>query len=507
MARFRRIAVGAALVGLLSGCTVGPDYQTPKPDVPPSFVSASGQQAKPAAIAETRWWESFHDPVLNSLVERAIAANLDLEFAVTRLQEAESQEAAIIGTALPEAGVSGAAGTGNGSDLTRGRLAPALGSADNRNGGRIVQAIGFDAGWEIDLFGRIRREIEAAGYDKDAAAEARNDVLVTMIADVVRAYLDQRGLEMRLAALQRGVDTARQTVDYVQKRFDRGLTDELDLALAKREFASLNAQVAPLAARVQAARYSIAVLIGQYPETVDQQLAKPGMIPALPAAVGAGLPIDLLRRRPDIREAERQLAGATARIGVATANLFPHLAVTGAIGWQDFAAHNAISPEIWAAGPSAAWSLLDFGTLDALVDVADLRAREYLLNYKQTILHAVQQVDTDIDDYAAEQDSLRQLNEALVASQRSVQLASDRYDRGLTDFLNVLDAQRQEYALEDQYAATQQAAADSLVGLYKGLGGGWEQFQTLPPFRQPEPVIVAAFHRLLAPQDPLQDKQ
>jgi len=492
----RRIAATASLLGMLGGCTVGPDYHAPKPDLPSSFVAAPD---KAAAVDETRWWESFHDPELTTLVEQAIAGNLDLKIALARLQEAETNEAVVVGTSLPTVGASGAAGAGNGSDLTRGRLAPALSSADNRDGEQVTQAVGFDAGWEIDLFGKLRREIEAAGDDAQAIAEARNDTLVTLIANVVRAYFDERGLQMRLAVLDRSVATAQQTVDFVQKRFDRGLTNELDVTLAKRELATLTAEVAPMQARIDAARYSIAVLIGRYPEAVDQELAKPGMIPTLPEQVGSGLPVDLLRRRPDIREAERQLAGATARIGVATANLFPHLDVTAAVGWQGLASATPAGPLIWAAGPAASWSLLDFGTLDGLVDVADLRTREFLLSYKQTVLRAVQQVDTDIDDYTAEQKSLHSLDDALTAGQRSVTLASERYDRGLTDFLNVLDAQRQEYQLEDQYAATQQAAADSLVGLYKGLGGGWEKYQSVPAIRQPQPAVIAAFQRLFEP--------
>jgi NodT family efflux transporter outer membrane factor (OMF) lipoprotein len=494
MIRFYRLG---AFLALLGGCTVGPDYQAPPPDLPGGFVAVAA--AKSPAIDETRWWQSFHDPVLTALVDRAVAGNLDLKLALARLQEAETFEAVIMGAALPRVGVSGATGRGNGSDLTRGRLAPALSAADNRNGTQVTQAIGFDAEWEIDLFGKFRRESEAAAADAEAAEEARNDTLVILIADLVRAYFDQRGLQMRAAALDRGVAAAQQTVDFVRQRLDRGLTNELDVTLAERELATLTAQVAPLGAQIDAARYSIAVLIGQYPEAVDRELSRPALIPALPDAIGAGVPADLLRRRPDLREAERQLAASTARIGVATADLFPHLGVSGAIGWQDLSTRVAEGPLIWGFGPSASWSLLDFGVLDALVDVADIRTAEFLLVYKQAILRAVQQVDTAVGDYTAQQDSLRNLDRALAASQRSVTLATERYERGLTDFLNVLDAQRQEYQLEDQYAATQQAAADSLVGLYKGLGGGWEQYQSQPSFRQPQPAVIAAFRRLLDP--------
>jgi outer membrane protein TolC len=253
-----------------------------------------------------------------------------------------------------------------------------------------------------------------------------------------------------------------------------------------------------LNSEIGTAQYTIAVLLGQYPESITGELAAPGVIPPMPRTIAAGLPLDLLRRRPDIREAERRLAAATARIGVATANLFPHLGISGGIGAQNGVIPGAMS-HIWSFGPSAFWNLLDFGTLDALVDLADLQTHEQLVRYKSTVLHAVQDVDTAIGSYAALQDRLGNIGNALVASQDAVSFASQRYDRGLTDFLNVLDTQRQEYDLETKYAIAQRDAADEFVSLYKGLGGGWENYQAVPDIRQPLPAVVAAFKRLLAP--------
>jgi outer membrane protein TolC len=338
---------------------------------------------------------------------------------------------------------------------------------------KVTQAVGVYTDWEIDLFGKFRREIEAARYDAEAAIAARNDVLISVVADVARAYLRLRAWQMRLAVARRSVATARQTLAYVQARADRGLTNELDVNLAKRELTTLEATLAPIGSEIDAARYSIAVLLGQYPGMLGEELKPPATIPALPGKVETGLPLDLLRRRPDIREAERNLAGATARIGVATANLFPHVS----------------------------WSILDFGTLDAMVGIADLRARGFLLNYKQTILRAVEQVDTTMAHYAAQQDRLGNLDNALAASLGAVTLASERYERGLTDFLNVLDAQRAEFELEREYVIAQEAAAHHLVNLFKALGGGWEDHQSLPPIRQPQPAVVAAFRELLRPKD------
>jgi NodT family efflux transporter outer membrane factor (OMF) lipoprotein len=499
MIAFRRFAAGAALAGALAGCTVGPDYHPPQTDLPVQFAAAPDAANQPPAESikdQAKWWRSFNDPTLDALVEQAIAGNLDLQVALARLQEAKTFQSVTISAELPEVGVSGAAGTGTGSDLTRGKLAPALTAADNRNGSQVVQAVGFDAGVELDLFGQLRREVEAAKDDEQAAEAARSDTIITLIAAVVRDYFDQRGLQMRAAALERSVAIARQTVNFLSQRYNRGLSNQLDLTLAQRELSSLEAQVAPLEAQITATRYNLAVLVGHYPETIDRALDQPAMLPPLPATVELGQPVDLLRRRPDIHEAERQLAGATARIGVATADLFPHLAVSGAVGLQQLSTSVSKSAMIWSLGPAASFPLLDFGALDALVDIADLRTKEFLLDYRQTILRAVQQVDTDSGAYAADQDSLHDLDQALAAGAQSTKLASERYDRGLTDFLNVLDAQREEYALEDQYAVTEEQAADALVSLYQALGGGWEPYRQTPPIRQPQPAIIAAFRRL-----------
>jgi NodT family efflux transporter outer membrane factor (OMF) lipoprotein len=366
---------------------------------------------------------------------------------------------------------------------------------------QVNSVAGFDAVWEIDVFGKFRRAIEAAQYDVDAAIAARNVVLISLIADVTRAYLDLRALQMQLAVLRKNIEVAQKYVDFVQERYSRGITNELDVTLAQRELAQLQAQRAPLIAQIDAARYVIAVLVGEFPESLGNELKKPGMLPALPGRIRAGLPIDLLRRRPDIQEAERELASTTAQIGVATANLFPQVSVTGAVGQQaqGLGVNPLVINPIWAVGPGIAAPLLDFGRLDALVEKADFRNRELLFNYKQTVLNAVREVDTAVDAYAAQQDRLRHLAEALTAARRAVTLATERFDRGLTDSLNVIDAQRQEYEIEQQYISAQESAATQFVTLYKALGGGWEDYQIFPPIRPPLPAVAAAFKSLLMP--------
>ncbi len=472
--------------------------------MPANFIAAPVAKGESATanrrvVDSARWWRALHDRELDSVIDRAIAASPTLEIALDRLQQARAQEAVVIGAALPEVGGSAGGGWGTGSDLGRGRASQPLVSAETGAGvTQVVNLVGFDAAWEIDVFGKFRRAIEAAQYDVDAAIAARNTVLISLIADVTRAYLDLRALQMQLAVLRKNIDVAQKYVDFVQERFSRGITNELDVTLAQRELAQLQAQLAPLLAQIDAARYVIAVLIGEFPENLGKELTKPRMLPALPGRIRAGLPIELLRRRPDIAEAERQLASATAFIGVVTADLFPQVAATASGGWQTAVAPLAISP-IWSVGPAIAAPILDFGRLDAIVEKADFRTRELLFNYKQTVLNAVREVDTAIDAYAAQQARLRHLADALTAARRAVSLATERFDRGLTDSLNVIDAERQEYQIEEQYVMAQQTAAEQLVTLYKSLGGGWEDYQFLPPIPRPMPAVAAAFRRLLAP--------
>ena len=256
-------------------------------------------------------------------------------------------------------------------------------------------------------------------------------------------------------------------------------------------------QRAPLATKVQASQYTIAVLCGEFPETMVKELDKPGTIPQVPEKLATGLPLDLLRNRPDIHEAERQLAGASARIGIATANLFPHFAITGGFGNQSqgFGFNPIRQTFLWSFGPSVSLPVLDFGTLDAEVNITDYHTRAMLMQYKQTVLNAVQDVDTASASYAAQQDRLKNLHKALDASQQAVSLASQRFDRGLTDSLNVIDAQRQQFDLEQQYVMAQQVAAEQFIDLYKSLGSGWEKYQQIPPIRQPLPAVIAALQR------------
>jgi NodT family efflux transporter outer membrane factor (OMF) lipoprotein len=500
------------LAAALTACAVGPSYRAPKPDEPPNFAAkvdagAAERGAAPAAapVQLATWWRALNDEELDSLVDRAVKSNPDLEIALDRLQQARTYEAVVIGHALPDVDASAAAGRGTGSDLTRGRADTELRSADNGAGLQHINTIaGFDSVWELDLFGKYRREFEAARAETQAARAARYGVLTSVVADVVRAYLELRGLQIRAGILHKASDVLRESLRIVSIRYQRGITNELDVQLATRELATLEAEIAPVEAQVNAAQYALAVLVGEYPENMLEELSRPDLIPSMPPPASPGVPLDLLKRRPDIMEAERELAAATANIGVATANLFPQVALVGAIGsqGQGWGTTPSVSKHIWSFGPGAVWPLLDFGAIDAEVDIAHLEARASLVNYRRTILNAVQQVDTSLDAYQAQEARIENLSTAMMAAQRAVDLATSRYNRGLTDFLNVVDAERQFYDLQEQYAEAQVAQGEQFVQLYKSLGGGWQNYQAVPAVRRPQPAIIAAFRRALSSSAP-----
>jgi len=501
--RCRALAVIGAVVWLC-GCAVGPDYELPVVGVPKAFGSVSETTATaspPTAADFVRWWHVLHDQRLNALIERAIASNPDIEIALTRVQEARTEQIVVIGAMLPTVGGSGAIATGTGTDLSKGRAAQSIRAGDSATGLKSISRIaGFDAGWELDLFGKNLRLLEAVRDDSEARMELRNALLITVVADVARNYLDIRGLQSRLEIARNDVATAQKTVDVLLTRFDRGLSNELDLTLARRQLATQQARLPELMALISAAESRLALLLGTNAADIMGDLQGSAKLPHTSERLRTGVPVDLLRRRPDVRAAERNLAAATARIGVATAALFPSVALTAGFGGQGGTRTGTTPPiqgPIWSFGPGAYWPLLDFGRLDALVDIQEQRTHEAYVTYRKTIIVAVEEVDQGIKQYRLDLTQQKTLGVALTASRRAVDLAMERYERGVTDFLNVLDAQRQEYALEDQNAVAEEISVLQYVAFYKALGGGWELYDELPPIPAAQPAIAATVRRLV----------
>ena len=502
--RVQRLGCLVVCAGALAGCSLGPEYFTPDAALPVNFtVPPAGPQTGGASPDLWQWWRTLRDPQLNALIDRAIGNNLDLKIALDRLQQARLQLIVLGAQAVPQLNGGVGGGTGTGTDETKGRVAQALRDGDNNTGLKKISAVGgLDAEWEIDFFGKIASRIESQVYTAEALKEARDWVYVVIAADVARLYFDLRARQERLQILYRAIETAHKVLDLAQTRLDRGLTNELDVLLAKRQVETLQADVEPLKALIAANGYAIAVLVGEYPEAISRDLRRPGAIPRLPPRAPVGTPVDLLRRRPDIREAERFLAAAVADIGERTAELFPSFLITAGGGAQAGPRSSSTVPITWigSVGPAVTAPILDFGALDAKIEIADYRAHELAAVYKQSILVAVQQVDEANAAYQGFRQSLRSLDLALDAARQATKVATERYDRGLTDFLNVLDAERQQFALEQQRAEVVRLAGDSLVLLYKALGGGWPPDEIIPPVRRPDPAVIAAVKRLV--QDP-----
>ena len=504
--RVQGFACLVIFAGALAGCSLGPEYFTPDAALPVNFTvppTGNGSQSGGASPDLWQWWRTLRDPQLNDLIDRAIQNNLDLKIALDRLQQARLQLIVIGAQAVPQLNGGVGGGTGTGTDETKGRAAQALRDGDNATGLKKISGIGgLDAEWEIDIFGKIARRVEAQVYTAEALKEARDWIYVVMAADVARLYFDLRTRQERLQILYRDIEASRKVLDLAQTRLDRGLTNELDVLLAKRQVETLQADVEPLKALIAANGYAIAVLVGEYPEAISRRLRLPGAVPRLPPRAPIGTPVDLLRRRPDIREAERFLAAAVADIGARTADLFPSVAVTAGGGAQTGPKSGSGIPITWigSVGPTLDAPILDFGALDAKIEIADYRAHELASAYKQSILIAIEQVDEANAAYQGYRQSLRSLDLALEAARQATKVATERYDRGLTDFLNVLDAERQQFALEQQRAEVVRLAGDSFVALYKALGGGWPPDEIIPPVRRPDPAVVAAVKRLA--QDP-----
>jgi NodT family efflux transporter outer membrane factor (OMF) lipoprotein len=508
-----RVWMAVGIAGCISGCAVGPDFARPEISLPAAFVALrparsnlpprdADQVAKVAA-----WWKTLRDPQLDSLVERAILANPEIDAALNRIQQAREHEIVVLGAALPNLGAGGSVARGTGTDSVKSpRIPPALDAALNTTGFQEIQGVaGFDAGWELDLFGKNRRALEAARYDTEAAFEARNAIVIRVVAEVARNYAFVRGLQLRVALLKENITRADNLMKLTLSRFDQGLTNEGDVLLARRELEGLNAALPSLNAAIFEAQSRIAVLLGTFSGDVTGELSAPHALPQAPAHPRPGQPIELLRRRPDIRKAERDLAAATARIGVAAADLYPRIGVTSGVGVQGGRVTAGATPPvrglIWSVGPGAYWPLLDFGRLDAAVDQLEYRTRELFADYRKTVIAAVEEVNTALMRYRSNVETVQHLNKAVDASRRALDFHIGRYQQGISDFLNVLDAARQEYELEGQYAVAQLAVAVEYIGLYKALGGGWELFQDIPPIAQPEPALMASLRRLSTPAE------
>ncbi|MCB2192132.1 MAG: efflux transporter outer membrane subunit [Deltaproteobacteria bacterium] len=456
----------AALV-LLPGCIkVGPDYQQPKTQVPGAWKEADDPALVKRQTELTTWWTVFNDPQLTELIKRADTGNLDLKAAVSRIKEARAQLGVVLGYELPavDAPASALKQQYSQNDLTGTGL----------NGTNI--SLGVEASWEIDLFGRISRQVEAAKADFQASQEDKTDVMVALYAQVAQTYLTVRTLQARIAATQENIESQKGVLKLTQSRFKWGLATDLDVSQAQTVLGSSQSELPPLRSDLSQSLNALALLLGLPPSSLNPELMRNGKLPTPPRKVAVGVPADLLRQRPDIRRAERQLAAATARIGVATADLYPRFSLLGSLGT---AARNggdlfAGGSTFFSIGPSMSWNLFAGGSIRAQIKVQDAQAEQALLTYENTVLSALKEAEDAM--VAFQQEKLRQqyLRATVLASRRSLKLAIRLYKEGLQDFQRVLDAQRTLFDFDNALAASRGQAAINLVNIYQALGGGWD---------------------------------
>jgi len=458
-------------LAVLAGCAVGPNYQRPKATTPAQWTSpmAGGETNGPVDLAA--WWKSFGDTNLDSLVLTAVQSNLTLRVAAARVREARAQKGVVAGALWPSLDTSGS--------YSRNRFGahsfPPLAQFGIPLDYNLYSA-GFDAAWELDIFGGTRRAVEAANAEIGAAEYDQRDVLVSLLAEVARNYIGARSYQQRLAITRDNIRVQQEILDLTSNRFQTGLNSDLDVQQATAILTSTEAQVPSLETGFRQDVYALAVLLAQPPGASLDEMTAEQPIPITPPTVPVGLPSDLLRRRPDIQRAERDLAAATARIGVAKADYFPKFSLTGFTALESVSAHNffAYDSRAWSAGPTVQWELFEAGRIRANVRVQNARQEQTLETYQQTVLVALEDAENALTAYAREQVRRESLSQSVAANQRAMELSTQLYKSGLADFLAVLDSERSLYVAQDALVQSDETVSLNLVQLYKALGGGWE---------------------------------
>ena len=492
------IRVWCVVAVLLGGCTVGPDFESPSPWSPASWFSRTAPKARVlsepvAAPVDIAWWAAFQDPVLTGLIERAAASNLDVRTATSRVAQARAQRGINAAAEYPQL-------NGNGS-ATRQRLSRngaasvfsggSPGTAANGLGGSQGGAIpsrggipafdlfqgGLDASWELDLWGRVRRSIESADATLDASREARRAALISVTAEVARSYLQLRNTQAQMAIARANLATARESASLTDARSRGGLATDLDVATARAQQESTAATLPLLEQQEAQGVNAIGLLLALPPAALAPELLPARPVPPVPPTVPVGVPSELARRRPDIRQAEAQLHAATADIGMAQAEFYPRLTLTGSVSLQSSqvkSLFNAASAA-YAFGPSLTIPIFEGGRIRRTVELRQAQQQEAAIQYQRVVLQAFTDVDNALVAYNAEQRRRTSLQNQVAQARRALGLAQSRYRQGISDFLEVLTAQRTVLAAEQQLADSQAVVSENLVALYKALGGGWEQ--------------------------------
>jgi len=456
------------IVLALAGCAaVGPDYVRVGPQALKQWHTGlhgglTAVSLEPETLAH--WWIALNDAKLSSLEERAVKGNLDLKDARARVREARARRGISRANLFPTLDITGSA--------TKSRSSENSGTGNERE----LYSAGFDARWELDVFGGVRRSIEASDADLQAGREDLHDVLISLMAETGLNYIEVRTYQTRLHVALANLDTQQETYRLIKSRYKAGLSDELEVQQARYNLESTRSQIPTLRAGLEEALNRLAILLGQPPGAVHDELEVRQPIPVTPLTVAVGIPADVLRRRPDIRAAERKLAAQTARVGVATADLYPKFTLNGSIGLEslDLEDFFTTASRSWNVGPSFSWNIFDAGAIRQNIEVQSAMQEQALIQYESAVLSALEEVENALVAYAEEQNRRQSLKAATDAAQLAVQLAQDQYKAGLIDFSDVLDAQRSLLSFEDHLAESDGTVTSNLVRLYKALGGGWD---------------------------------
>jgi len=457
-----------ALLALLAvGCAVGPKYKRPVVRTDASFQNAGADGFAQNEIVVT-WWQIFSDPQLTRLINEAASANYDLRIAAANLRQARALLLEARYDYYPTVTASGS------YERQRFSKATVVGVDPDRD----LFSSGFDATWELDLFGRVRRSVEARKAEVDAAKASQEDVLISVFAEVARNYFELRGAQDRLAVAQRNAQNQSDTYKLTVNLLNGGRGNELDTSRAKALLESTEASIPTLETSVEQIIYRLSVLTGRQPAALKSALLTVAPLPQLPAAIAIGNPADLLRRRPDVRIAERNLAAATARVGIATADLYPRITVVGSLGVaaNQFPDMFRGGADTYTFGPHITWAAFDLGRVKARLKASEAQSDAEVANFERTVLGALEETDGALVAYSKELVRLAHLKAAEEASRKAADLARNRFETGgIGDFLTVLDAQSRTLEAQDQLSQSKARAATLLVAIFKALGGGWEQ--------------------------------
>lgn len=474
-----------AAAGVLGGCTVGPDYATPEQATQQAWTGAQGAAsdrpvgatpvAQPAQVEQ--WWLVFNDDTLNGLIDRAIAGNLTLAQAEARITQARGALAVTGSAQFPQV---------NGSTSASRSRTPVNGGGKT---GNFFHA-GFDATWELDVFGGVRRGVEAAQADVAAAELSRAATQVSLAAEVATSYFQLRGAQRQLAVARENLDAQNRTLVLTRQRLEAGFVSALDVANARANATQTESLIPSFDASIRSTIYALSVLIGEPPETLLAELEPNAPMPAIPTHVPIGMPSELLLRRPDIRQADAALHAATARVGVAIADQYPKFSLSGAFGTQgrQIESLGTLADRAWSFGPAISVPIFTGGRIEGNIEQAKAVAEQATLAYRQTVLTALQDVETALVNFTREQQRRDAVADSADANQQAVNLSLQLYNAGRTDFLDVLTAQRQLYSTQAQLSQAETNVAVDLIALFKALGGGWELPPSQQPSQEPSPV-------------------